>query len=141
MNSLALPRISLGLIGTTLALLGLGFLFSPERMAAAVGLEVQKPRPLTEIRAMYGGLELGLGVFFLVAAAKTRWIRAALAAQTLGLAGLAGGRLLGIAATKSDRLMLSLAMVEIAGAVLGGIAFRVAKPALMNPRNERRADD
>ena len=141
MTPLALPRISLGLVGTTFILLGLAFLFSPERMALIVGLEVQKPRPLIEVQAMYGGFELGLGTFFLVAAARTRWIRAALAAQVLGLAGLASGRLVGLTQSRPDRLMLVFAVVEIAGAVVGGVAFRVAKPALMNPRTERRADD
>jgi uncharacterized membrane protein len=132
-------------VGTIFLLLGLAFLVAPEQMAPTVGLELRKPRPAIEIRAMYGGFELGLGVFFLVAAARTRWIRAALAAQTLGLAGLALGRIAGIMATRTagrtDRLMMALVVVEVAAATLGAIAFRVAKPALMNPRTERRVDD
>jgi hypothetical protein len=138
---LTLPRVSLGLVGTTFLGFGIAFLLVPERMAEVVELEARTSRPLIEIRAMYGGFEVGLGVFFLVAIARTRWIRAALAAQILGLGGLAVGRIYGMAATSADRLMVLFAGLEIAGVVLGIVAFRAAKTALINARAERRTYD
>ncbi len=141
MTQFTFPRISLGLVGATFAILGIAFLVAPNEMAAIVGLETRRLRPLVEIRAMYRGFELGLGIFFLVAAIRTRWIRAALAAQILGLAGLAFGRIVGMALSQPDRLMMAFATIEIAGAALGAAAFRVAKTAHMNSRSDRRKYD
>ena len=81
----------------------------------------------TELRAMYGGLELGLGAFFATAAAKPEWMRPALLAQTLGLGAVAGSRLAGIVRDRPrGRLMKALFVAESAAAALGAIAL--AKP-------------
>ncbi len=48
------------------------------------------------IRAVDGGLQLGLGVFFLVASTRPRWIRAGLGAAMLSGGGLAFGRIVGM---------------------------------------------
>jgi hypothetical protein len=133
-SSLALPRTSLGLAGVTFVGVGLAFLIDPDRLSSIVEIEARRPRASIELRAMYGGFELGLGVFFLVAAARSRWTRAALAAQVLTLSGLALGRLWGMFVTNTDRLMLLFAAIDIGGAVVGAIAFRAAKSALMNHR-------
>lgn len=129
------PRFSLGVTGLLFVGLGVAFLIDPHRMADLVGIRTDRARHLIEVRAMYGGFEIGLGLFFLVAIGRTRWIRAALAAQTLGFSGLAGGRLIGLMFDGSDRLMLGFLAIELAGALMGAVAFRQALVAFMASRN------
>ena len=80
---------------------------------------------------MYGGLELGLGMFFGVAIAKPQWRRPALVAQTLGLSTLAAARLAGIVRDRPrGALMKALFAAESAAAVMGAIALVVDKEHL-----------
>ena len=73
---------------------------------------------------MYGGLELGFGAFFAVAAAKPEWSRPALLAQTLGLGALAASRLAGILGDHPRGALMKLPFVaESSAAVLGAIAL------------------
>lgn len=131
---MTLARVSLAITGVLFVILGLAFLVEPGRMANIVGIEADRGRASIEVRAMYGGLELALGVFFLVATSRTRWFRAALAVQALGFAGLAAGRIVGMALDGVDRRMIGLTVIEIGGAVLGLVAFRQAKNALLAVR-------
>ncbi len=86
------PRFSLGVTGLLFVGLGLAFLLDPQRMADVIGMRADRPRHVVELRAMYGGFELGLGIFFLIAIGRTRWIRAALAAQKAKVQALNGAR-------------------------------------------------
>lgn len=132
------PRVSLGLVGAVLLGLGIAFLVAPEAMAEVIAIRFEHPRTAIEITAMYGGFEVGLGIFFLVAATRERWIRAALAVQFLGLGGLALGRLIGMAqAPAGDRLMLGFFLLETAGAGIGLWAFQRARVALATSHFER----
>jgi len=123
------------LILTGLVFLGFGiaFLVDPEALAKAARLRLAQPRAYAEIRAMYGGLEVGLGLFFLVASQRTRWFRAALGAQVFALFGLAGGRLIGMIQLPAfDGLMMTFFVIEAIGGVIGLITFRYAKEVLLN---------
>ncbi|MCC7132515.1 MAG: DUF4345 family protein [Gemmatimonadales bacterium] len=136
------PRVVLGLTGAVFVTLGLGFLVAPEGLLGLMKIQVSPERALLEIRAMYGGLELGLGVFFIVAVFRERWIRAALGAQFLVLGGMGSTRLLALLfAGRSDRLMVAFAVAEVIGAVLGIGAFGQARRILVNNRFERRRVD
>ena len=136
------PRVVLGLTGAVFVTLGLGFLVAPEGLLGLMKIQVSPERALLEIRAMYGGLELGLGVFFIVAVFRERWIRAALGAQFLVLGGMGSTRLLALLfAGSSDRLMVAFAVAEVIGAVLGIGAFGQARRILVNNRFERRRVD
>lgn len=128
------PRISLALTGIVFFGFGLAFLIDPVYMGDMVDLGVKGQRKAIEIRAMYGGLEIGLGMFFLVATLRIRWIRAALGAQVATFAGLALARLVGMVISGRDNLMLTLAAIEIGGALMGWIAFRRAGAAFMAGR-------
>jgi len=136
------PRVVLGLTGAVFVTLGLGFLVAPEGLLGLMKIQVSPERALTEVRAMYGGLELGLGVFFIVAVFRERWIRAALGAQFLILGGMGSTRFLAMLFSgRTDRLMLALAVAELIGAVLGIGAFGQARRILVNNRFERRRVD
>lgn len=139
---MTIPRVVLVLTGVVFLSLGLLFLADPVGTIALVGIGVDNARAGIEVRAMYGGLELGLGAFFLVAAVRERWIRAGLGAQILSLGGLALGRAVGLALDgQPDRLMLGLLLAELAGAGIGVTAFRHAREYLVNNRFERRSLD
>src|SRR5436190_13066312 len=87
-----------------LALAGIGFLgfglcliVDPAGGLVTVGIVASNPAGLIELRALYGGLELGLGVFFLLCAARPDWRRPGLWAVLLGNGGIGLTRLAGIA--------------------------------------------
>lgn len=113
---------------------GMAFLVEPVRMGDMVDLAVKRPRQMIEVRAMYGGLGVGLGTFFLVAATRIRWTRAALAAQIAAFGSLAAGRVVGMVVSGPDGLMTLLAAIEAAGAGIGLIAFRRARQAFLASR-------
>jgi hypothetical protein len=57
---------------------GLWFVVDPVVPLASMGVAVSGAGATTEIRAFYGGLELGLGLFLLAAAFRRDWRRPAL---------------------------------------------------------------
>ena len=84
-------RIFLGVMAGILVCYAVPFLFSPQLLGSLVQLEFREPNAYVEIRAFYGGLELGLALFFAWAAASPRLVAPALTGFTLffGCAGLA----------------------------------------------------
>jgi hypothetical protein len=103
---------------------GIACLVSPKKALDRVDVRPRSSRGTTELRAMYGGLEVGLGAFFAVAAAKPEWTRPALMAQTLGLGALAGSRLAGIISEHPrGKLMKALFAAESASAALAAVAL------------------
>ena len=110
-------RVFLAIGGAVLAVYGVLLFANPALFESLVGLEFVGPNAPVEIRAFYGGLELGLAAFFAAAARRTAWLDAALAAFTLafGAAGLA--RLAGIAEFGfTGPSQPVVAMIEIAAA-------------------------
>lgn len=88
-------RIFLGL--SVLIWLGYGaycFLF-PETLTEAAGLVASTPTALTELRAMYGGLQMGLGMIALLALLREELVRPALFALATVSIGLFSTRLMG----------------------------------------------
>lgn len=128
----SLPRVSLLVSGLLFAGLGGYFLFDPSQVSRLLGLPTPAAALRAELSAVYGGLQLGLGIFFLVSAARARWVRAALAAQIAVFAGLAAGRVLGLI-TQGVRsgLLLLLLVLELAGLLLGLAAFHRAKRLML----------
>lgn len=84
-------RILLLFSGTALLAYAAVFLFDPTVLGGLVGLSFEGADARIEIRAFYGGLELGLGLFLLQAARAPQWTRVGLAAFALmfGATGLA----------------------------------------------------
>ncbi len=126
-----LSRIALITAAAGFAGFGAACLVRPKNMLHHVDIRTKSSRGTTELRAMYGGLELGLGAFFAAAAAKPEWSRPALLAQTLGLGMVAGSRLAGILRDRPrGRLMKGLFIAEASTAALAAVA-------LARPRRER----
>ncbi len=83
-------------LGLLLAAFGLLALFQPTSMMSPVGLQAPSPQALTEIRAAYGGLQIGLGSFLLWSALDGgRW-PAALLAYALALGAVGDCRAVGL---------------------------------------------
>ena len=118
-----LARVSLVL--TALVFFGFGALFAlrPDAIGT-MGVVTESITARIEIRAYYGGLGLGLGIFFALAAARRGWHLPALVAQIGSLGGLAAGRVLGMSLEGSAPIaMVLFAAVELAGVGLGLVAL------------------
>ena len=76
-------RMILGVSALILMTYGLLCLVSPELPAEYSGLKISNGDAFAEIGAMYGGLQTGLGLFFLLGTAK----REAVTAYTYGALG------------------------------------------------------
>ncbi len=118
-----LARISLALTAFAFAGFGMMLLMWPDAISL-VGVELTSPAARVEIRGFYGGLELGLAVFFAVAAWRREWFRPALVAQIASLGGLVIGRLIGIVTDGTDDAFIYLLMMmEAAGCLIGVMAL------------------
>jgi hypothetical protein len=104
--------------------LGLGFLFDPMGMAATISLEPTSAAGMAELRAVYGGLELGLGGFFLLALRWERLQESALWLLLIAYGGISVGRMGGVLLDQpSDSMTYQLLAIEIVGAALAGAAL------------------
>lgn len=117
--ALRLARFSLGLTSLIYGGFGVALLLWPT-MLASVGVELSTPAARAEIRAFYGGLEVGLALFFALAAARPPWFRAGLFAQSTSLGGIALGRVLGIFVDSAAESTIYLLLgAEGSGCLLG----------------------
>lgn len=117
-----------------LTLAGLGFLgfglaivAAPEAVLSPVGIS-GTTAGLVELRAFYGGLELGLAAFLLACAAKPAWREPGLWSVALVNGGIAAARLLGIGLTGEFTGFFAAALVWEIGFTLAAIlALRMKK--------------
>jgi hypothetical protein len=77
---------------------GLGFLLAPERFAAAVDLALLSPTAASDVRAVFGGLEIGLALWLGATALGSAPLGPALAAQCAALGGMVVGRVASLGA-------------------------------------------
>ncbi len=91
-----MARAYLLLVGLVFFGLGLWFLIKPEAVGEFAGLRAESADARTEIRAFFGGLEIGIGAFLCGCALRRRHLDTGLWATAwfLGCTGLA--RLAGI---------------------------------------------
>ena len=93
---------------------GLLCLLRPSTLAEVAALGLASPTAIVEVQAMYGGLEVAIGVLALWGALRPRWAEAAIWSLLVLYCGLVGGRALGLI-TSGDR----------SGYNLGAIAFEL----------------
>jgi hypothetical protein len=120
-------RAFLALGALVLVAYAVGFLLDPALLGRLVGLRFEEANAFVEIRAFYGGLELGLAAFLALAAVRPVHARAALVlfALAFGAAGLA--RFAGIVEYGSTGASQPLvAAIEVAGAVAAAALTRRA---------------
>lgn len=126
---MTLWRVILALIGLTFAGFGFAFIFNPDEMAALADLTLTVPSARTDIRAMYGGLEFGVGIFLLMCAFRQRFVRVGLFAAACALVSMATARTVGLMMDGFGILQLIVALAEWVGGVLATWGSLVAKPA------------
>ncbi len=132
------PRITLAVAGLVFVALGLAFLIDPRGASRFVSLQPAGSSQVA-IRAVDGGLQLGLGIFFLVANVRERWIRAGLGAVILACSGLAFGRAAGMMMEGLyDRVHTGFLTLELFGVAVGFAAFARAGAVYDASRNDRR---
>lgn len=83
--------------GLSFLLIGANTFHDPLAAMAPVELNINTVSALNELRATYGGLQIGMGLYLLAGIACKSMTRPALLAQALIVGGLASGRLISIA--------------------------------------------
>jgi hypothetical protein len=103
-------------------------LFDPETIARESGLALPTPGASTEARAMYGGLEFALGLYFTAGALRRAFTNPALTALVVVFSGLAVARLVGLLLQpETDAYNVRALAYEGASLALGLAALLVAR--------------
>lgn len=92
-----LARGYLLLMGAVFAVLGVLYAVAPTIFLDATGFEGLAPEALTDYRATYGGLQIGIGGFLLWAALDASRHRAGFVALSIMFPAIAAARLYGLA--------------------------------------------
>lgn len=102
------------------------FALAPDTFADLVtGAVPATPSASIDMRATYGGVALGLGVFYWLAARRAEWVRMGVLASLLVIAGIAAARAVGIVADgQPNTFMLLFLVLEVVAVVLSDVALR-----------------
>ena len=100
----------------------------PVEMAAKVGISVPTTGAIVDVQGLYGGLELGFGLFLAYCARAPERTRLGLVAGTLGLGGIAVSRLVAMAHFgMPDTSVAVLVGLDLVGAVLNATFYRTIR--------------
>ena len=117
-------RAVLGVSGLLFAAIGMVFLVDPLPWAAKVDLVMPTSTAVTDIRAVYGGLDLGLGSFLIWCVCHIQRVKLGLVAGLMVFGGLFMGRLWGVLATGDmSEIIVILGFIEGLGIILHGVAL------------------
>ncbi len=120
------PVVLLWITSAMFTAFGVGFAAVPEQLADFIlDASPSTSSAMIDMRATYGGVAIGLGVFMGLCASRPQWIRQGLMATLLVLTGLAVTRLVGLVADGDPNgfMLLNLAL-ELGGAGLTAVAIR-----------------
>ena len=92
--------------------IGLVYLFAPKTGARWLLLTTDTTRAAIDVRATYGGLDLGIGLFLALCIAHPPFRLAGIWVGLLTLSGLLGGRLLGLCLDGTEPFMIRLGVIE-----------------------------
>ena len=113
------PTVVLWVCAVVFLAIGVVFTVMPQEMFGPLGLQVPDGAPVTELRAVYGGLELAIGVFLVLCARRGGdALELGLALGFLLFSGLAAFRGIGMGIDVPQvPLMSVLLLSETAGAL------------------------
>ena len=104
---------------------GLWYLIAPTGMTDPTGFGPLGPNALTDVRATYGGFQIGLGLFTLWAAADPARVRMGLLLQALTIGAIGSCRLVGFAIDGGPNgFLISAIVTEISFTALTLFALR-----------------
>ena len=108
---------------------GLGFVFAPDTLATLItGAAPATPSAMTDMRATYGGMALGLALIFGLCARNEGSVRLGVQGVLAVMVALAVARTLGILLDgASNTFMFVLLLAEIVMAFLASFALRQAR--------------
>ena len=119
-------RILLAVQAIAFVGLGLAYFTRPEQMANLSGMLLMAPAAITDVRAWYGGLQIGLAAYLLMAMSRVDLARAALTLMVLLFSALALARIGGLWLDGGLQQTFNLAalLVEVVFAALSFLALR-----------------
>ena len=106
-----LAKIALAWAGTLLVGFGLAYVVAPVPLFATAELRDLPPTALTDLRVMYGALQIVPGAFFLAAIFVRRWLEPAVVVCAATFGALAALRSFGIAVDGTANQYHGLALV------------------------------
>lgn len=118
-------RIVLVVTGLAFASYGFACLVSPSLVAQYSGMELPTVSAITEVVAMYGGLQLGVGLLFLACAAHPTRTTLGLVVMVAVVGSLAMGRSIGLLVHGSSQYNLGALVYEGTTALAGLLALRL----------------
>lgn len=98
----------------------------PNALLEAFGIQESTPAMLTEIRAFYGGIEIGIAIVMLVLSSQGH-VQPALLVGGIPLACSATGRCMGMLLDGFSTMHTGFAIVEAVGFLTCIVAYHVAK--------------
>lgn len=114
-----MARLALLLVGAALLGVGLIGFGNPQALMEPLGIALDRPAALGEMRANYGGMHTGMGLFLLTAAFVPTLQRVGLVVVALFVGGLAAGRITSLLVDGwPGAFAAMLCLVEAAGAAL-----------------------
>ena len=125
---MTLWRLILAVIALSYAGFGFAFLFKPDEWAAMVSVAFTSPAGRTDFRAVYGGLEFGVGVFFFLCALRREFVRLGLFASACALVAMATARSTGMLLDGFDVLQFFIVLSEWLGGAIATYGAVVAQP-------------
>jgi hypothetical protein len=108
-------RLILAAIGLIYAVSGFLFIFNPSETAAMIGISFVDLGGRSDFRAMYGGLEVGVGSFLLICALRREFVRIGLFASACALVAMATARAVGLMLDGFDLLEVIVLITEAFG--------------------------
>jgi hypothetical protein len=115
-------KLAIGITAAAFAGFGTALMVKPE-ILKKIGIRATDPNARTELRAMYGGMELGFGVFFALALRDPEWRKPALTAILCGIGALGVTRIATAITEDADPISYLMAAPEITAATMAGVAL------------------
>lgn len=125
---MALWRLILALIALTYAGFGFIFLFNPDAWGTTFSIAFTSPAGRTDFRAVYGGLEFGVGIFLLLCVLRREFVRIGLFASACALVAMATARSTGLLLDGFDFLQAFVVLTEWIGGAVATWGALMAKP-------------
>jgi ABC-type uncharacterized transport system permease subunit len=120
-------RIVLAFTGCMFAVYGLMCLVDPTAPATYAGFVLVQASGNTEVGAMYGGLQIGLGALLVAWAWRPHLVVPALVVVLFCVGGLALGRVTGLVRNGTDAYNLGAVGFEITTTIFAAIALQMER--------------